>query len=345
MRQIIAQLFYEREKQNDTVLVTLIGDRGSAPRGAGSQMLVSRGGRAVGTIGGGAVEKRSEEMAMELLKERKSRIHEFLLHKNPGEDIGMTCGGDVTVHFQFIAASDPVWSAVSSKASELLNAHEQGWLLLREDGGAPSLIGKDRLLLEGAKPAGAECALLCGKNCVRAGGFFAMPLPVGNRAILFGGGHISQVLCPLLKSVDFRPVVFDCRPEYATKDLFPDAEEVLCGDFARLADSLTITDTDYLVVMTNGHAHDFEVEEQVLRGKFAYLGVIGSRAKIAGVNKLLMEKGIAPERLKSVHTPIGTPIRAVTPAEIAVSIAGEMICERAAAREGDEPAHHGCPMH
>lgn len=344
MRQIIAQLFYEREKQNDTVLVTLIGDRGSAPRGAGSQMLVSSRGRAAGTIGGGAVEKRSEEMAMELLKEGKSRIHEFLLHKNPGEDIGMTCGGDVTVHFQFIAASDPVWSAVISKASELLNAHEKGWLLLREDGGAPSLIGMDGLL-EGARLTDAERALLCRENCIRAGGFFAMPLPVGNRAILFGGGHISQVLCPLLKSVDFRPVVFDCRPEYATRDLFPDAEQVLCGDFTRLADYLAITDTDYLVVMTNGHAHDLEVEEQVLRGEFAYLGVIGSRAKIAGVNKLLVEKGIAPERLKSVHTPIGTPIRAVTPAEIAVSIAGEMICERAAAREGDKPVHHGCPMH
>jgi xanthine dehydrogenase accessory factor len=57
MRQMIAQLFYEREKHNDTVLVTLIGDRGSAPRGAGSQMLISRKGRAAGTIGGGAVEK------------------------------------------------------------------------------------------------------------------------------------------------------------------------------------------------------------------------------------------------------------------------------------------------
>ena len=344
MKQIIAQLFYEREKHNDTVLVTLIGDRGSAPRGAGSQMLVSRGGRAVGTIGGGAVEKRSEEMAMELLEMKNSRIHEFILHKNPGEDIGMVCGGDVTVHFQFIPAADPGWDAVVSKAADRLDAHEEGWLILREDGGTPSLEGPDGRLA-GAQLDEGTRERLCRENCVRADGFFAMPLPVGNRAILFGGGHISQMLCPLLKQVDFRPVVFDCRPEYAAKELFPDAEAVICGEFTRLSDYLTVTNQDYLVVMTNGHSHDFEVEEQVLRGDFAYLGVIGSKAKTAAVNRELEEKGIERERLQDVHTPVGTPIRAVTPAEIAVSIAGEMIYERALLREGSSPSHHGCPMH
>lgn len=344
MRQMIAQLFYEREKHNDTVLVTLIGDRGSAPRGAGSQMLITRKGRAAGTIGGGAVEKRSEEMAMELLKSKRSKIHEFALHRNSGEDIGMVCGGDVTVHFQFISASDPVWDEVIAKAADRLNRHEKGWLILQEDGGAPTLAGADGTL-EGAKLDESLRALLCRENSIRASGYFAMPLPVGNRAILFGGGHISQALCPLLKSVDFRPVVFDCRPEYATKELFPDAETVICGDFTRISDYLTITDEDYLVIMTNGHSHDFEAEEQALRGKFAYLGVIGSKAKTATVNRMLLEKGIPEERLRDVHTPVGTAIRAVTPAEIAVSIAGEMIYERAVAREGKNPPHHGCPMH
>lgn len=344
MRSIIAQLLYEREKHNDTVLVTLIDDRGSAPRGAGSQMLISRKGRAVGTIGGGAVEKRSEEMAMELLRKKKSSIHEFVLHKNPGEDIGMVCGGDVTAHFQFIPAVSPAWDAVIATAVERLDSHQKGWLILREDGSAPTLAGPDGVL------AGAELdeslrALLCRENALRDGGCFSMPLPVGCRAILFGGGHISQALCPLLKSVDFRPVVFDCRPEYATRDLFPDAEEVICGDFTRISDYLTITEDDYLVIMTNGHSHDFEAEEQALRGKFAYLGVIGSKAKTAAVNRLLLEKGIPEERLHDVHTPVGTAIRAVTPAEIAVSIAGEMIYERAVSREGQNPPHHGCPMH
>ena len=94
--------------------------------------------------------------------------------------------------------------------------------------------------------------------------------------------------------------------------------------------------------MTNGHSHDFAVQEQVLRGPYAYIGVIGSRAKIAAVNARLREAGISEEKLRTVHTPVGTPIKAVTPAEIAVSITGEMIYERACRRE--DPAHHACPM-
>ena len=333
MKQIISQLLYEREEQQDAVLVSLIDDQGSAPRGTGSQMLVGRKGRLVGTIGGGAVEKRSEEMAMEALRSQKSQTHEFQLHRNPAEDIGMICGGDVTVHFQFISAENPVWSKVLAKAEDIFAAHEGGWLILREDGGDPALFGHDGLQA-GVEPE-TEIRVLLRENCVRADGYFSMPLPVGSRAILFGAGHISQSLCPLLHSVDFRPVIFDCRPEYAKREIFPDAETVICGDFTRIADYLTITKEDYLVVMTNGHSHDFEVQEQVLRGPFAYLGVIGSRSKTAAVNKMLMEKGIDAERLRDIHTPVGTSIKAVTPAEIAVSIAGEMIYVRALTRESE----------
>lgn len=70
----------------------------------------------------------------------------------------------------------------------------------------------------------------------------------------------------------FRPVVFDCRPELATRKLFPTAEEVICGDFTSIKDHLTVTEEDFVVIMTNGHMHDFQVEEQILRGPFAYVG-------------------------------------------------------------------------
>ena len=104
MKQIFSQLFYEVEKRRDTVLVTLIADRGSAPRKAGAQMLVGAEGRLVGTIGGGAVEGRSIQLCRELLDQRRSCIREFPLHQAPEQDIGMVCGGDVTAHFQFIPA-------------------------------------------------------------------------------------------------------------------------------------------------------------------------------------------------------------------------------------------------
>ena len=88
-----------------------------------------------------------------------------------------------------------------------------------------------------------------------------------------------------------------------------------------------------------------EAEDQVLRGDFAYVGVIGSRRKTAAVNQKLRERGVPEEAIARVHTPIGTPIKAVTPEEIAVSIAGELIYTRALRREATGFVPTGCPMH
>lgn len=344
MQKMIAQLLHEREQHRDCVLVSLIADAGSAPRGKGSLMLVGAEGRILGTIGGGAVEKRSEEMALALLAEKRSGEHDFILRTNRTEDIGMACGGDVTAHFQYIPAESTLWQTILTAAADRMKTQTGGWLILREDGGAPTLACGGHAAV-GDMLSSTLLDRLCSKSCVRADGYFSLPLPIGNRAIIFGAGHVAQSLCPLLRSVDFRPVVFDSRPELASAALFPDAEAIICGDFTRISDYLTLTAEDYLVVMTHGHVHDMEVEEQALRGQFAYLGVIGSRRKIAAVNARLLERGIQPARLNDVHTPIGTAIKAVTPAEIAVSIAGEMILVRATAREAGGTEKHSCPMH
>ncbi|MBQ3103330.1 MAG: XdhC family protein [Oscillospiraceae bacterium] len=340
MKQIFAQLFYELEKHNDAVLVSLIDDNGSAPRGAGSQMLITDRGRRCGTIGGGAVEKRSEELALSLIAKKQSLVHTFRLHTNQTEDIGMVCGGDVTVHFQFIAKDDPAWHKAAACVLALYEKKEAGHLVLREDGSAPTVCDAQGASLCGAAVEGKFLA----KGCLRTDGLFTMPVAIGNRAILFGAGHIAQSLCPILESVDFRVTVFDSRAEFARKELFPTAEAVICGDYERVSDYLTIDENDYLVIMTSGHSFDFAVERQVLMGDFAYVGVIGSRSKTASVNARLWAAGVSEEKTSLVHTPIGTAIRAVTPQEIAVSIAGEMILERAIAREGAAKQSHSCPM-
>ena len=152
---------------------------------------------------------------------------------------------------------------------------------------------------------------------------------VPSRAIIFGGGHIAAALAPILNSVDFRVAVIDERPEFAANERFPDAAQVVCGSFGHLSDLFTFGENDYAVVVTSGHIHDYEVEEQILRHDLAYIGVIGSRKKTAAVNAKLREAGITEEQLAKVHTPIGLDIGAETPEEIAVSIAAEMIQVRA----------------
>ena len=299
MNNIFTTLLYQMEKHHDTVLCTIIADNDSTPRGRGAQMLVGQSGLLCGTIGGGAVEGQTIELGKKLLQERRSAVHEYRLHRNKVEDIGMVCGGDVTV-------------------LRRVTQRQPGWLALALDGGAPAVQDT------------AECD----------DAHFTHPLPIGERAILFGAGHCSVALCPLLATVGFRVTVVDNRQELATKERFPAADAVLCCDLAHISDAVTIGDDDYVVIMTNGHRHDFVVEEQVLRGQYAYIGVIGSRTKTASVNALLQQAGIS-----AVHTPIGTAIKAVTPEEIAVSIAGEMICVRATRREDAGIKLHGCPMH
>ena len=323
MNGIFTTLLYEMEKHHDTVLCTIIADSGSTPRGKGAQMLAGDAGLLSGTIGGGAVEGGAIALGRTLLRERRSAVHEYKLRHNDGEDIGMVCGGDVTVHLQFIAAGDPVWKELAGSVLQRIALRQPGALVLALDGGAPAL--RDVPETDSAH--------------------VSLPLPIGERAILFGAGHCSLALCPLLTTVGFRVTVVDDRPELVTKERFPMADAVICCDLDRVTETVPIGEEDYVVVMTNGHSHDFAVQEQVLRGRYAYIGVIGSRAKTASVNARLREAGISEAAIASVHTPIGTAIKAVTPEEIAVSIAGEMICVRATRRENAGVVLHGCPMH
>lgn len=344
MNAIFSKIIYELEKHHDLVLVTIVSKDGSSPRGAGSQMLTGESGRLLGTIGGGAVELRSEEIALELLKNRQSGDHYFCLRQNTGEDIGMVCGGEVSVQFQFIDSSDPKWMELSAKLLSMLSAHQPGWLLLNMDGSFPALLDEEGKRILGTCPE--DTALPPKDGCLKTEEYFIMPLPVMDRAVIFGGGHCAQALVPVLSRIGFRITVMDNRPELSAKELFPEAEEVICGDYMRIADYISLGPSDYVVIMTNGHSHDLAVQEQVLRQPLAYVGVIGSRRKIAFVNGKLRESGISEEAIARVHSPIGTAIKAVTPEEIAISIAGEMIYERALLREASgAPSAQGCPMH
>ena len=112
------------------ILVSIIGDFGSAPRGAGAHMLVNHSGRIYGTIGGGAVEYQSEKLAAEALQEGRSLIKAFSLDQNQVEDIGMICGGNVLVIFQYISANDDQGvEEICDEALAMLDKNEDAWMV------------------------------------------------------------------------------------------------------------------------------------------------------------------------------------------------------------------------
>ncbi len=338
MRELFRRLKQCMSDGEDVVLVTIIAHSGSTPRGAGSRMLVNRHGRIHGTIGGGAVEYLAQSMAGEALREKKSCVKGFNLTPNQVEDVGMICGGKVNVHFQYIAATDPGIMPFIDRVLRLFDRDEDAWLITEigdESTARMALYSKSEGLSGlGLGPEDLERLLACRSKGIEAGSkrYYAEPIVLAGRVIIFGGGHIAQELVPVIAHVGFRCVVIDDRPEFASPELFPMAERAIVGDFSRIADSVSITENDYVVVVTRGHNHDYAVQEQVLRGRFAYIGVVGSRAKIAQTSARLREAGIPQDVIDIIHTPIGTAIKAETPAELAISIAGELIMVRAERR-------------
>ena len=138
-----------------------------------------------------------------------------------------------------------------------------------------------------------------------------------------GGGHVSYDLVKMASCLDFRITVMDDREEFANRERFPLADEVICDDFEHLDKYLV--DDGYYAVITRGHKDDLTCVHTILKRPFLYLGMIGSKSKVKTTYENLKKLGVKEQELESIHAPIGLKIGANTPAEIAVSILGEII--------------------
>ena len=327
MKKLLKIMGEKLRAGENLVLVTVIASSGATPRGAGARMLVGREGRIYGTIGGGAVEYRSEHIAAEQLAKRASLEHDFTLTKDDVQNLGMICGGDVKVFFHYIPAGDANAIAVSDEAGARFERGDSFWLV--------SDLAHDGALSVADKASAPEWLLpyLSGhpqRVKDEEHDIFAEQLNSSGRVYIFGGGHVAQALEPVLTNIGFRCVVMDDRPDFTRRELFPTAEEIKLIDFGNIAASVNITGEDYVCVMTRGHAFDTVVQSQILPLRPYYVGVIGSRAKAAGVRRKLIENyGVSEADCDIVTTPIGLDIGAETPAEIAISIAAQLIAVRA----------------
>jgi xanthine dehydrogenase accessory factor len=168
--------------------------------------------------------------------------------------------------------------------------------------------------------------MLCGGKVK----IFIEPIHGTSTIYIFGGGHIALPLVQFAKALDFTVVVLDDRHEFANKDRFPVADEVRLGDFTELTRSIDFHERDCVVIITRGHEHDETVLKECLSKQKlpGYIGMIGSREKIARTFSHLKEHGVLEQLLARVKTPIGLDIGAQTPAEIAISITAEIIARR-----------------
>lgn len=332
MRSMFRTIAERLRAGEELVMVTVVASSGATPRGAGARMLVGRGGRICGTIGGGAVEYKSEQLAKRVLDEKRSGEHDFSLTKNDVRDLGMICGGAVNVYFSYIPAGDEHVLAVAEEAERRFAGGEDLWLLSEISAGgrlglwsaAEGFFGLDA-------PEWTRQLMSRHPQRRREEGrdFYVEQINSSGKVYVFGCGHVAQELVPVLAHVGFRCVALDDRPEFANEEVVRGAEKVLLVDFEHIGESVAIGPEDYICIMTRGHAYDTIVQAQALRTPACYIGVIGSKAKTAGVQRQLRTMGFTAEDFARITTPIGLDIKAETPAEIAISIAAQMIEVRA----------------
>ena len=154
------------------------------------------------------------------------------------------------------------------------------------------------------------------------------------KLVVCGAGHIAIPLSRFARYVGFRVTVLDDRDDFAHPSRFPGCD-VIAADFAESLKNLSLNQSTFVAVITRGHEHDADCLLEILKQETAYVGLIGSRRRVRFVLEMLEKEGIARERLQEVFTPIGTPIGAESPEEIALSIVAELVCVR---RKGPQQA-------
>ena len=185
--------------------------------------------------------------------------------------------------------------------------------------------GASRTVKYELRPTGKQAlGMICGGETTI---FLEVNLPA-QTLVIAGAGHIGQKLSAMAKLLDFRVVVVDNRPEFATQQTVPAADEVICGDPSELPRLVNLDRNSYIVIITHGHVHDKDTLQAVLGCDAAYIGMIGSRTKVRTVLEQLAEEGADPEALRRVYAPIGIDLGGNAPGEIAVSIMAEIIAHR-----------------
>jgi xanthine dehydrogenase accessory factor len=192
-------------------------------------------------------------------------------------------------------------------------------------------IGKARAAIGNRRPQLVHYELsddIAQDNGLVCGGrmdVYIEPIEPSPELYVIGAGHIGFHLAHLAQRVGFHVHVVDDREKYANRDRFPDAAEVAAEPIAGWLQRTPLPAHAYAVIVTRGHTNDLDALRMLAARELRYLGLIGSRAKIARIFETLRAEGMTADALARVHAPIGLDIGAITPQEIAVSILAELI--------------------
>jgi len=320
----------------DVALVTVISTTGSTPGKVGYKMLVwGKKGQAFGTVGGGLVEAEIINAAKDMLPKIQNQVFRFNFDGTRDDERGI-CGGSVELLIEtFGKKTLPLFKKV---------------LRVTEKGGVGALVSTishkkppKKIFLQNIGQVNSATYIDCPPEIIESmkrvvdkeqsermtleNGveIFIEPVFEQPMVFIFGAGHLSYHISKYAKPLNFQVTVCDDRVEFANRQRFPDANNIIVETFEAVFDRININKNSYIVIVTRGHRCDEIVLERAVKTDARYIGMIGSKKKTLTILKRLREKGISQELLRRVYSPIGISIGAITPQEIALSIVCELV--------------------
>jgi len=344
MKNIYARLLDEL-KDKKLVLATIMATKGSSPQMPGVSALFSKKGLLTGTLGGGILEARAEDRAMESLESGKSSLERFELYADISSEEEAICGGEATILFDAEPADHEF---IFQKMLRSLKNRESGILVTdihriddkihkisrswreKEEIFGEEAEKQDLPFREDIKKTFSTGTPVYLSKRETADGedrevYLEPQFPLSH-LVIAGAGHVGQAIAHIGHLLDFEVTVIDDRPEFANENRLPKADHIIVKDIGKAIDEMPKTADTYFVIVTRGHSHDADALKACIGSEVAYIGMIGSRRKIALMREKFMDLGWATApQFDRVFAPIGIEIQSKTVQEIAVSIAAELV--------------------
>ncbi|HEU4641574.1 MAG TPA: XdhC family protein [Gemmatimonadaceae bacterium] len=347
LHETFEQLDELRRRERRVAMATLVSTKGTTPKKEGAKMWVGEDGRILGSVTiGGCVDARVVAESEEVLAAGAPRLLSMSLGDEDAWDLGLTCGGTVDVLIEPVAldrGDDPVGATYEVIRAESERGRRsvavvplggaRGRMVVREDGSVAGTLG-DPVLDRAARDQALDVIGRAASRTLelehagaRVSLFFELHGPA-TTLIIFGAGHVAMPLARFARALGWRTIIADGRERYATRERFPEADELRVGMLAEIAEGLRYDASTFVVLV----AHDYKFEVPVLRVLLsrepAYIGLLGNRTRGKAVLDFLAEEGVSREALARVHVPVGLDIGARTAAEIALAVVAEAVAVR-----------------
>jgi len=308
----------ELQKGSNVVLVEIMERKGSAPNAEGAKMYVTLE-KSEGTVGGGLSEYQLIEQAREKLRKKDFTTEKvFMVHSEKGGEnkSGMVCSGTQTF------AIVPLGEKDKSKVQTIIDAYNKA---------EPTIItiNEKGIKIELGKTSEEQYSFIDEEEKWT----FKENIGLRNRLIIVGGGHVSLAFSKIMKTLDFHITVYDNRENLETmkNNNYANVKKVI--DYEEIGKYVLEGNNVYVTIMSFGHKYDELVLEKLIHKKFKYIGLMASKSKKKKLFENLKQKGISDELLEKVHSPIGISINSITPEEIAISIAAEIVATKNAEKK------------